>query len=93
MGELSSAKTVARMVHVYGKLAEHIRFYSTLQILDFSEVAAVEFQRLKGLKLRVGTMDLRIAAVALANNATVWTRNLVDFLRVPGLKVEDASIP
>ena len=42
--------------------------------------------------LRVGTMDLRLAAIALSQNLTVLTRNLRDFGRVPGLKVEDRTL-
>jgi tRNA(fMet)-specific endonuclease VapC len=34
-------------------------------------------------------MDLKIAATAIANNATLLSRNLKDFNKVPGLKVED----
>ena len=34
-------------------------------------------------------MDLRIAATAMASDYTVLTRNLVDFQKVPGLRVAD----
>jgi len=34
-------------------------------------------------------MDLRIASIALEYNAAVLTRNLVDFTKVPALKVEN----
>ena len=38
-------------------------------------------------------MDLRIASIAKARNATLVTHNLSDFRQVPGLKVEDWTIP
>ncbi len=41
------------------------------------------------MKLNVGASDLRIAAIVLEHNATLVTRNLRDFGRVPGLKVVD----
>jgi tRNA(fMet)-specific endonuclease VapC len=34
-------------------------------------------------------MDLRIAAVAVAHDATLLSRNLSDFSKVPGLRAED----
>jgi tRNA(fMet)-specific endonuclease VapC len=44
---------------------------------------------LKARHVRIGTMDLRIASIALSLDAIVLTRNLVDFERVPGLRVEN----
>ena len=37
----------------------------------------------------IGTMDLRIAAIAIAHDAVLLTGNLVDFRKVPGLCAED----
>jgi tRNA(fMet)-specific endonuclease VapC len=34
-------------------------------------------------------MDLKIASIVLANDATLLTRNANDFNRIPGLRVED----
>ena len=36
-----------------------------------------------------GTMDLKIAAITIANDATLLTRNVVDFQRIPNLRIED----
>ena len=60
--------------------------------LSFTEPAIVRFEHLRSLRLNVGLMDLRIAAVALENGRTVVTRNQRDFGRVPGLTSVDWSV-
>jgi tRNA(fMet)-specific endonuclease VapC len=40
----------------------------------------------------VGTKDLQISAIVLAHDATLLSRNLVDFRKVPGLRVEDWTV-
>lgn len=57
-----------------------------------TEPAILRFENLVTLKLNVGPMDLRIAAIALENALIVVTRNLRDFQRVPTLTVEDWSV-
>lgn len=63
--------------------------YLKITVLEFDNAAAAEFERLQRLRLRVGTMDLKIAAIALAHQATVLTRNRKDFDQMPNLRVED----
>lgn len=45
--------------------------------------------RLRKIHRRLGAMDLRIAAIALAQNAKLISRNLKDFRPIVGLQVED----
>ena len=51
--------------------------------------AAAEFQRISSLRLRIGTMDLKIAAIVLVNDATLLSHNTKDFGKIEGLKPEN----
>lgn len=86
----AKARTVVEQVNAYSRLERHLENWNTVPRIGFTEAAAVEFQRLRK-SVRIGTMDLRIAAIALTANATLVTRNLRDFQKVPGLKIEDWS--
>jgi tRNA(fMet)-specific endonuclease VapC len=65
-------------------------FVEPLEVLPFDTVAALEHARLRlALRARpIGERDLLIAAIAMANNLGVITRNVREFGRVPGLAVE-----
>lgn len=86
---IAKTKSVKEQVDRYRELNRMLRLYCSMNVLDYEERAAVEFQQLRKEKLRIGTMDMKIAAIALANDAILLTRNAGDFLRVPGLKLED----
>jgi tRNA(fMet)-specific endonuclease VapC len=60
-------------------------------ILPIDASAATEFDRLRPNKKlkKIGRRDLLIAAITLANRATLVTRNLKHFRQVPGLQVEN----
>ena len=76
-------------IHGYDFLQRTIGTLASLTILPFDDEAAAMFQMLETLRPRIGTMDLKIAAICLVHDATLLTRNLVDFEKVPGLKVEN----
>lgn len=59
------------------------------EIARWSQPAAEEFNRLKKQRVRIGTQDLKIAAIALASDALLLSANLRDFEQVPGLRAED----
>lgn len=90
---IRNARGRANIAVAYSQLAATLRSIGRMPILDFSEQAQIGFDSLVAMKLNVGRNDLRIAAIALALKATVVTRNQRDFGRVPGLPLEDWSIP
>jgi tRNA(fMet)-specific endonuclease VapC len=86
---VAKARETAGVVRGYRRLDAILTDFSCAQVLPFDDPAAETFNDLRRQRIRVGTMDLRIASIALAKNMTVLTRNLVDFQRVPRLAVED----
>jgi tRNA(fMet)-specific endonuclease VapC len=91
LSALAQSRSLNEQVEAYRRLKRLLDNYLKIQVLEFDAQAAAEFQRLKQARLRLGTMDLKIAAIALAHRATLLTRNLKDFSRVPELKVADWS--
>lgn len=89
---LRRAKTPAEIAPIYNRLAETVTFLSRTRILSFTESTIAHYERLQALKLRIGTMDLRIAAIALAHTATLVTRNKQDFQLIPNLIIEDWAV-
>ena len=73
----------------YARLQQLFRFFATWDLLPWDEAAVERFEDLRRARTKVGTMDLKIASIALANNATLLTRNLSDFKRIPGLLLDD----
>ncbi len=92
LSRIAQMTTPDRQVSVYSELKRQLRNYCDIAVIEFDTRAAVEFTRLRKAGVRIGTLDLKIAAIALANDATLITRNTQDFVRVPGLKVEDWSV-
>ncbi|MBI3822497.1 MAG: type II toxin-antitoxin system VapC family toxin [Planctomycetes bacterium] len=86
---LAQAKTVTDQIRAYEKLLAQLRNYCSIKVLAFDEKAATKFQDLKRSKIRIATMDLKMASMVLAHDATLATRNFSDFVKVPGLKLED----
>lgn len=76
-------------MNAYAKLRQLFRFFATWQVLDWNQPSVDRYDSLKRAGVRIGTMDLKIASIALANDALLLTRNTNDFRRVPGLRIED----
>jgi tRNA(fMet)-specific endonuclease VapC len=89
----AQAKTKERLTSVYSRLQYHIESYKKVPLLGFDGSSADIYERLRKEHRRAGAMDLRIAAIAIANDATLITRNLRDFEGIEGLRVEDWTSP
>lgn len=89
---LRQAKTNSKLARAYSQLAACVESLSDLRVLPFNEACIDRFDALREARLPVRSMDLRIAATALEFDGTLVTRNVRDFMRVPGLVLEDWSI-
>ena len=76
-------------VPLYEKLFQVLDSFKEWTVLKWDNKAAEVYVGLVKQRLGVKTMDLKIAAIAIQNDATLLSRNLKDFVRVPGLVVED----
>jgi tRNA(fMet)-specific endonuclease VapC len=86
---LRRSKGHSELAAVYRRLAENVSFLARVTILTFTKEAIERFENLQARKLGIKAMDLRIAVIALEHGATLITRNVRDFERVPGLTVEN----
>lgn len=76
----------------YAALDRTFRFYSSIAVWQYTEEAAQQWQTPRKLKIRVGSQDLKIAAIALTAQATLLTRNQQDFAKIPNLLMDDWTV-
>lgn len=91
--QASAKKQPNNLVSAYAKLAETLEDLKLLNILKYSQQADNIYSQLRRDKIPIGTQDLRIASVVLANNSILVTRNYRDFEKVPNLLLENWTIP
>lgn len=79
------------LIAAYDRMQATLSFFQSLPLLRFESQAFEHYTRLREQRIRIGTQDLRIAAIALTAEAVLITGNVRDFSQVPGLKLEDWS--
>ena len=95
-----SSITLAELAHgvrksLYPEKNEEalLQFLSILDILEFNDLAAMEYGRICAYLQRqgtpIGTMDMLIAAHAKSEDLILVTNNLREFERVPQIKLEN----
>jgi tRNA(fMet)-specific endonuclease VapC len=93
-GQLSAIRRAqARVARVsleqaYAYLQEALSVLRNLQFLPYTTVAHALFQAWRAANIRVGTQDLRIAAICVAHGVRLVTRNARDYSQIPGLIID-----
>ena len=82
---LAKARSAHSLIRGYDLLTRALDAFRVAQVLAFDSSAVAIFTDLQTRRLRVASMDLRIAAIALSNNLILVTRNIADFGRIPNL--------
>jgi tRNA(fMet)-specific endonuclease VapC len=90
--QIQRSKNSAALVRAYQLFNQTIDYFKPWQFLDYDDRAEQHFQAARKSGIRIGTMDLRIAAICIVHDAILVTRNRKDFQQVPGLKFEDWSV-
>jgi tRNA(fMet)-specific endonuclease VapC len=89
LAQIQRLRDPLKLVGPYGRLVQLVSFLGEWETAGWTEDAAAEFSALRASRVRIGTQDLRIASIALVNDALLLSANLRDFEQVPGLQVED----
>lgn len=89
LAEIKRCRSFHDQIIGYERLRLLAEFISDWELLPFDARAAEECQRWREQRIRIGAQDLKIAAIAVVNDALLLSANLRDFRQVPELRVED----
>jgi tRNA(fMet)-specific endonuclease VapC len=92
MAILTQARSSKSEIQIYARLADHLATFRRMTVLEYTSAAATLVDGFRRQKLKIGTMDLKIAAIAVSANAVLVTRNSSDFRKIPGLQLQDWSV-
>lgn len=89
LAQIHRIRDAHRLVQPYDRLVQLLEVLADWNVARWTDAVADEFASLQNGRIRIGTQDLRIAAIALASDALLLSANLRDFEKVPQLRVED----
>ncbi len=76
-----------RLIDSYAAFGKSCRDLARFGVLPYTSAAHDLFLTWRAAKIRIGTRDIRIAAIAVAHDIELATNNRRDFEKVPGLKL------
>ena len=86
---ISRTRTIRDLVKGYEFMTRLVGNIKTIPVAPFDDSASMLFDNFQSQGVKVATMDLRIAAIACSRRLILLTRNHRDFVKVPGLNIED----
>jgi tRNA(fMet)-specific endonuclease VapC len=89
LSAIAKERELLRQITAYRELTDMFDFFAKLIIISLSADAVDLFNGFRKSGIKVGTMDLKIACIAVANNALLLTANRREFEKVPGLRIEN----
>jgi tRNA(fMet)-specific endonuclease VapC len=89
LSRIKQARTHDELIFGYSKLKALFNVGAVWNVLPWDHSAATIFDKLAVQRPRIGTMDLRIASIVIACGGILLSRNMKDFERIPGLRVEN----
>jgi tRNA(fMet)-specific endonuclease VapC len=87
LAAIAKERKARRQVGPYRDLAQLFDFFGAFEIVLFDDAAVTIFEQLGSIQ--IGSMDKKIASIAIANNALLLTANRRDFEQVPRLRFEN----
>ncbi|MBO3461336.1 MAG: PIN domain-containing protein [Aetokthonos hydrillicola CCALA 1050] len=91
LAQVAEAREGFVQSNAYQRLVETVMLLSEFNVLTYDEKSQEIYQNFRAQRIRIGTQDLRIASIVIANKGILLTRNLRDFEKVPGLTIQDWS--
>jgi tRNA(fMet)-specific endonuclease VapC len=89
--QIRRAKNNEQLLRAYSSLQQAVEFLARVRILPMDEEALEQFHAFRKGKQRMGSNDLKMAAIAKRHGVALVTRNMRDFKRLAGVKLEDWS--
>jgi tRNA(fMet)-specific endonuclease VapC len=86
--QAEAGKGKVTLPQAYELFEQSFRALAAFRILPYTDAADKLVEAFRKGKIRVGTRDLRIAAICIVHGATLVTRNARDYSQLPGLTLD-----
>lgn len=92
LAAIRATTTPQARVIAYQRLRMAVEYFASFAVIDYTTKVEALVSDMRKQGIRIGTQDLRIAAIAIVHGTILVTRNVRDFAQVPGLVIEDWSM-